>query len=92
MPSLEESLDIFEKADARVTIAMLWSELAVLHLGMGDDERAMQLFRKAERVNYECGVIHNYQVVLANIGNVYLHRRDYFTAIFYYQRALALVA
>ena len=66
------------------------SELAVCYLGLGDDEKAMDLFRKAEQVNSECGVVHNYQVVLANIGNVYLHRRDYFTAISYYQRALTL--
>jgi hypothetical protein len=38
-------------------------------------------------VNREAGVVHNYQVVLANIGNVYLHRREHFTAISYYQRA-----
>ncbi len=87
---LERSLEIFEGADAPLAIAMVWSELAVCHLGLGDDEKAMELFRKAERVNSECGVVHNYQVVLANIGNVYLHRRDYFTAISYYQRALAL--
>jgi len=69
---------------------MVWGELAVCYLGLGDDEKAMELFRKAERVDYECGVAHNYQVSLANIGNVHLHRRDYFTAIDYYQRALAL--
>ncbi len=69
---------------------MVWGELAVCYLGLGDDEKAMELFRKAERVNHEAGVVHNYQVVLANIGNVYLHRRDHFTAISYYQRALAL--
>lgn len=69
---------------------MVWSELAVCYLGMGDDEKALELFRKAESVNHESGFIHNYQVVLANIGNVYLHRRDHFTAISYYQRALAL--
>jgi tetratricopeptide (TPR) repeat protein len=90
MPWLQESLGVFESAGARLRIAMLWSELAVCHLGLGDDEKAMELFRKAERVNYEAGVIHNYQVVLANIGNVYLHRRDHFTAISYYQRALSL--
>lgn len=65
-------------------------ELAVCHLGLKDDEKAMELFRTAERVNYEVDVVHNYQVVLANIGNVYLHRRDHFTAISYYSRALAL--
>jgi hypothetical protein len=41
-------------------------------------------------VNREAGVVHNYQVVLANIGSVYLHRREHFTAISYYQRAPAL--
>jgi len=90
MPWLHESLGIFEDAGARLSIAMVWSELGVCYLGMGQDEKAMELFRGAERVNYESGVIHNYQVVLANIGNVYLHRRDHFTAISYYQRALAL--
>jgi tetratricopeptide (TPR) repeat protein len=90
MPWLQESLGIFESAGARLSIAMAWGELAVCHLGMGDDEKAMELFRKAERVNYEAGVVHNYQVVLANIGNVYLHRRDHLTAISYYRRAFAL--
>src|SRR5712671_5235228 len=90
MPWLEESLGIFETAGARLSIAIVWSELAVCYLGLGEDEKAMELFRQAERVNYEAGVVHNYQVVLANIGNVYLHRRDHFTAISYYQRALAL--
>jgi tetratricopeptide (TPR) repeat protein len=89
-PWLESSLALFEKADARLAIAMVWSELAVCYLGIGEDEKAMELLCKAEQVNYECGTVHNYQVVLANIGNVYLHRRDYFTSISYYQRALAL--
>jgi tetratricopeptide (TPR) repeat protein len=90
IPWFKESLGIFENAGARLQIAMVWGELAVCHLGLGDDENAMELFRKAERVNYEAGVVHNYQVVLANIGNVYLHRRDHLTAISYYQRALSL--
>jgi tetratricopeptide (TPR) repeat protein len=90
VPWLQESLGIFEKAEARLAIATVWSELAVCYLGLGDDVRAMEVFRQAERVNCECGSVHNYQVVLANIGNVYLHRRDYFTAISYYQRALSL--
>jgi tetratricopeptide (TPR) repeat protein len=90
MPSLQESLEIFENAGAILSVAMVWSELAVCHLGLVDDEKAMELFRGAERVNHEAGVVHYYQLVLANIGNVYLHRRDHFTAISYYQRALAL--
>jgi len=90
MPWLNESLGIFENAGARLSMAMVWGELAVCYLGMGQDEKALELFRRAERVNQEARVVHNYQVVLANIGNVYLHRRDHFTAISYYQRALAL--
>jgi len=90
MPWLEESLSIFEKADARLAMATVWSELAVCYLGLGDDIKAMELLRKAELVNRESGSVHNYQVILAVIGNVYLHRRDYFTAISYYQSALAI--
>jgi tetratricopeptide (TPR) repeat protein len=90
MPWLEESLGIFEDAGAQLSIAMVWGELGVCYLGWGDDEKALELFRKAERVNCESRAVHNYQVVLANIGNVYLHRRDHFTAISYYRRALAL--
>jgi tetratricopeptide (TPR) repeat protein len=90
IPSLENSLAVFEKAEAPLAVAMVWGELAVRYLGLGDDEKAMELFRRAEHVNCECGAVHNYQVVLANIGNVYLHHRDYFTAISYYERALAL--
>ena len=90
IPWLDQSLEIFERASARLAIAMVWSELAVCYLGLGDDEKAMDLLQQAECVTQECGVVHNYQVVLANIGNVYLHRRDYFTAVSYYQQALAL--
>jgi tetratricopeptide (TPR) repeat protein len=90
LPWLNQSLQVFEVAEARLAVAMVWSELAVCYLGLGDDENAMDLFRKAAQVTYECGVVHNDQVVLANIGNVYLHRRDYFTAISYYRRALEL--
>ncbi len=90
IPWLNESLVIFEEANAPLSIAMVWSELAVCHLGLGDDTKAMELLRKAERVNYDSGVLHNYQVVLANIGNIYLHSGDYLTSIEYYRRALAL--
>jgi tetratricopeptide (TPR) repeat protein len=87
---LEESLRIFENAGARLAIAMVWGGLAVCHLGLGSDETALELLQKAAQVEYDAGFIHNYQVSLANIGNVYLHRRDHFAAISYYQRALAL--
>jgi len=90
IPWLEESLAIFEAAGARLSIALVWGELGVCRLGLGRDEEAMELFRKAEMVNRDTGFVHNCQVVLANIGNVYLYRRDYFTALSYYRRALSL--
>ncbi len=80
MPWLKQSLGIFEDAGARLSIAMVWSELAVCYLGLDEDEKALELLRKAERVKYESGFVHNYQVVLANIGTAHLHRGDHFTA------------
>ncbi len=90
VPWLHESLEVFEGVDARLSVATVWSELAVCHLGLGDDGKALELFQKAAQRDIEAGAIHNYQVALANIGNVYLHRRDYLTAIWYYREAQAL--
>lgn len=81
MPWLQESLGIFENAGARLSIAMVWGELGVCHLGRGDDQKALELFQKAADVELKSGAMHNFQVSLASIGNVYLHRRDHFTAI-----------
>ena len=88
MPWLHESLEVFEGVDAWLSVATVWSELAVCHLGLGDDEKALELFQKAAQRDIEAGAIHNYQVALANIGNVYLHRRDYLAAISYYRQAI----
>ncbi len=90
MPWLTQSLRIFEAQGARLSISTVWSELAVCFLGLGDDEKAMELLRMSEHVDYKAGLMHSYQIDLANIGNVYLHRRDYFTALSYYQRAVSL--
>lgn len=87
---LEESLQIFRDAGARLAIAMVWGELAVCHLGLGGDQMALDLLERAAQLEHRAGAIHNYQVSLANIGNVYLHRREYLAAISYYQQALAL--
>ena len=92
VPWLDDSLRIFEGAGSRLSIALVWSELAVCFLGMGWDHEALELLRKAEIINHEAGFIHNYQVVLANIGNVYLHRGDHFTVISYYAVRLRWLA
>jgi tetratricopeptide (TPR) repeat protein len=90
IPWLESSLAILEDTGARLFMATVWSELAVCHLGLGSDCLALELLHKAASVNLESGAIHNYQVVLANIGNVYLQRGECLRAIGYYREALAL--
>jgi tetratricopeptide (TPR) repeat protein len=90
IPWLEESLGLFESAEAKLSIAIVWSELAVCYLGLGDDKKSLELLQNALRVTHEARTVQNHQVVLANIGNVYLHRGDYLRAIEYYRRALAL--
>jgi tetratricopeptide (TPR) repeat protein len=87
---LEEARSLFEAAGARLSTAIVWSELAVCHLGLGDDRRSLELLEQASEVTRALGVVQNYQVNLANIGNVYLHRGDYLRAVDYYRQALAL--
>jgi tetratricopeptide (TPR) repeat protein len=41
-------------------------------------------------VQKDAGRVQNYLVALANIGNVYFHRKYYLKAIDYYREALAL--
>lgn len=47
MPWLKDSLKIFEDVNARLSVATVWGELAVCYLGLGDDEKALELFQKA---------------------------------------------
>jgi tetratricopeptide (TPR) repeat protein len=90
LPWLEESLGIFERVGAQLSIATVWGELGVCYLGLGEDGKALELFERAADVERKLRYIHNYQVSLASIGNVCLHRRDHFTAISYYRQALTL--
>jgi tetratricopeptide (TPR) repeat protein len=53
-------------------------------------KKALELFRNAAQVDHESGAIHYYQVSFANIRNVYLQRRDFFTALSYYGKELNL--
>jgi tetratricopeptide (TPR) repeat protein len=90
IPWLQKSLEIFEGVGARLSVSVAWSELAVCYLGLGNDGLALDLLRKAEIVEHAAGTVANYQVTLANIGNVYLYRGDHLVAISYYDRALTL--
>jgi tetratricopeptide (TPR) repeat protein len=90
LPWLTDSLALFESAGAKLWMATVWSELAVCYLGLGDDRKALELLENSLKVNQEAGIPLNYLIVLANIGNVHLHRGDPLTAIAFYRRALAL--
>ncbi len=90
IPWFRDALRIAEQKHAKYAVAGLWSELAVCELGLGDPGKALKLFQDAERVNLELGALPNYQVCVANIGNVYFATGDYPTAITHYQRALKL--
>lgn len=90
IPWLNQSLAIYDSVAAEISRAVVWEELAVCYLGLGNDKASLELLRKAEAVQHKAGTRANYQVVLANIGNVYLYRGDYTTAIAQYRRALDL--
>jgi tetratricopeptide (TPR) repeat protein len=90
IPWLEQSLAVFEDEGVELSMALVWSELAVCELGLGNDQKALDLLLSAEAVQQKAGTVANYQIVLGNIGNVYLYRKEYPTAISYYQRALSI--
>jgi tetratricopeptide (TPR) repeat protein len=66
------------------------SEIGVCHTGLGNIEKALEVHREAGNALYEIGAMQHYQVNLADIGNVYVHKGDFLTAISYYRRALAI--
>ena len=90
IPWFDESLAIAEKVNARYSVAGLWGELAVCYMGLGNSAKSLDLLKEAERVTLELGAMPSYQVCMADIGNVYLHRGDCVTAMTYYERALRL--
>lgn len=90
IPWFEKAYKINEEQGVWYQTARLSSELAVCYLGLGDPDKSLEFFQRAERVMLQIGAIPNYQVCVANIGNVYLYRGEYGTAIEHYQRALAM--
>jgi tetratricopeptide (TPR) repeat protein len=69
-------------------MAGIWSEMAVSELGLGNQAKALELLKQAEKVNLEKGAMPSYQICVANIGNVYCHQGNYLKAIAHNQRAL----
>ena len=90
MGYLEAAKGVAEYENAPLIAAGCQSEIALCLLALGDPEKALQLLRNAERVTWNLGALHLYGIILGDLGNVYLMKKDYWTAIPYYQRALNL--
>lgn len=90
LPWLLQAIETVKIAGAPLRAIGFESAVALCYLDMNDAETALSMLRKAERSSLECGAMHLYQVTLADIGNVYLHQKKYWTAISYYERALSL--
>jgi len=86
----EQALAAAQLAGARVLAASMHSELGWCYYNLSEDDKALELFRLSEIVFLEVGALGNYQISLGNIGNIFVRRGDYPTAITYFQRALEL--
>ncbi len=86
LPWFEESHDLFATAGRQM---FAYADMAVCFLGMGDDTKSLELLEDVLPFYAEAGWVHNYQVTIANIGNVYRKRGDYLRAIEYYRCAIA---
>jgi hypothetical protein len=43
IPWLQQSLAVFEDEHVELSMALVWSELAVCRLGLGDDQQSLDL-------------------------------------------------
>lgn len=90
VPLFEEALNISEEIRASYFCAILWSELGWCHDNLDDTTRAMDYYQRCEAFFRGIGEKPAYLVALGNIGNLYVKRREYPTAISYYQRAIEI--
>lgn len=90
LPWLEEAVAMAEAAGSKYLAVTFSGEAGICYLGLGDPDMALQIYIAADRILADLGARHAYQVNLADMGNVYLHKGDYLTAISLYQRALAI--
>jgi tetratricopeptide (TPR) repeat protein len=90
LPWLEEAVSTAEAAGSKYLTAVFSGEAGICYLGLGDPDRALRIYVVADGIFADLGTRHAYQVNLADMGNVYLHKGEYVTAISLYQRALAI--
>lgn len=90
LPWLEGAVSMAEAVDSKYLLALHSGEAGICYLGLGDPDRALQIHIAAGKALADLGARHAYQVNLADMGNVYLQKGEYATAIWHYQRALAI--
>lgn len=90
LPWLEQAVSMAEGVGSKYLGAAFSGEAGICYLGLGEPDRALQIYIAAEKILAELGARHAYQVNLADMGNVYLHKGEYVTAISLYQRALSI--
>lgn len=64
------------------------ADIAVCWLDLGDAEKSLEMREQLLPFFARIGWVHNYQVTIANIGNVYRIKGDYLRAIEYYRCAV----
>jgi tetratricopeptide (TPR) repeat protein len=64
--------------------------LALCYLGLGDADRALDLFQRAEPLALAAGQQYDAMIWLGQSGNIFFQRGDYSTAADRFRRALAL--
>lgn len=78
----------FEQAKDRAGIAGSYANIgSCLHL-QGANDKALDRYKKAVTIYGEDGDIFNEQVILGNIGDIYLDQKDYANSQEFYFRAL----
>ena len=87
---LDKASEIARTSGFEILLAGDLSEIGVCYTGLGNLKKALEVHRLAEKILIGIGAMQPYQVNLADIGNVYLHKGDFLTAISYYRRALAI--
>ncbi len=87
---LRRSLAIATSQDFGLLRPAIMGEMGVCYLGAGDPERSLEMHLQVDRLLSESGARRGHPMNLSDIGNVYLQKGDYGTAIAYYQRALAI--
>jgi tetratricopeptide (TPR) repeat protein len=87
---LEKSLEIAESQCFGLLRPAIMGEMGACYLGLEEHGRSLELHFAIDRLLSKSGARRSHTVNLSDIGNVYLQKGDYTTAISYYGRALAM--